>query len=415
MSKKLQPLRGTKDYIFEDQRLFDHIVNVANDIAKINCYDGLQTPIFENSEVFLRTLGETSDVVSKETYTFNDRDKTSVTLRPEFTAGVVRAIISNGLLQTMPLKLFSYGPIFRHERPQKARQRQFNQVNFEHFGSKSPLADVDIINLGNNFLDTLGIAENITLEVNTLGDQESRANHKAKLLEFFNDNLDKLSDTSKERLAKNPLRILDSKDEDDKVLCKSAPSIYENLNNESKDFFESVKEGLDKIGVKYIYNPTIVRGLDYYTHTVFEFITSDLGAQGTVLAGGRYDGLVEQMGGTHTPSVGFASGVERIMELLKLKNLKLNNNIKASIIGIGEIGEIEALKVAGTLRRNDIVCQADFGMKLAKKFQRADKAGAEYAVVIGDEEIANSSYKLKDLKNGEEKSTTLEEILRILS
>lgn len=411
MSKKLQPLRGTKDYLFEDQFQFDMVVQAAKYLASINNYNTIQTPIFENSDVFFRTLGETSDVVSKETYTFNDRDKLSITLRPEFTAGIVRAIISNGLLQNMPLKLFSYGPVFRHERPQKARQRQFNQINFEHFGCKSPLADVDIILLGREVLNNLGLAKNIKLELNTLGDAQSRASHRAKLVEFFNDNLDKLSETSKERLEKNPLRILDSKDTGDKELCKSAPTIFDNLNAESKDFFEAVKSGLDALGVEYVYNPNIVRGLDYYTHTVFEFITEDLGAQGTVLAGGRYDGLVEQMGGTATPAVGFAAGIERLMELLKLQGISPKADIAAAIVGIGDAGEVAALKLARDLREKRIDCHVDLGMKLGKKFQRADKLGARYAIVIGDEELAGGNFKLKDLESGEEKSASFDDVL----
>ncbi|MCL4142029.1 UNVERIFIED_CONTAM: hypothetical protein GTU68_031390, partial [Idotea baltica] len=310
-------------------------------------------------------------------------------------------------------KLFSYGPVFRHERPQKARLRQFNQLNFEHFGCNSPLADVDIITLGERILRDLGLADNITLEINTLGDAESRTNHRAKLVEFFNDNLDKLSETSKERLSKNPLRILDSKDPGDKELCKLAPTIYDNLNDESKEFFEKVKIGLDANGIKYTYNPNIVRGLDYYTHTVFEFITSDLGAQGTVLAGGRYDGLVEQMGGSPTSAVGFAAGIERLMELLKLKDLAHETNVSVSVIGIGDAGELEATKIAKQLREKQIPCHTDFNMKLGKKFQRADKIGAKYAIVIGDDEIATKTYKLKDLKTGEENSLTLDKIFNI--
>lgn len=402
MSSKMQPVRGTRDIFGDDSKYFEKVINVASDYAKRFNFQFASTPIFEFSEVFHRTLGETSDIISKETYTFADRDDTSITLRPEFTAGLVRAFISNGLTQSTPVKWFSYGPIFRYERPQKGRYRQFNQINFEALGVKGALSDVEMISLGNGILKELGIIKDISLELNTLGDAESRKHYREKLVQYFSRYEKDLSEDSKIRLIKNPLRILDSKDEGDKKIVLDAPKIFDCLNDESKKFFDDVQDNLELLNIRFKVNPKIVRGLDYYTHTVFEFVTDKLGAQGTVLAGGRYDGLVEVMGGPATPAVGFASGVERLMELMKVDAPLFSKSGLVYVLGIGDEGEKAAAMLAHTMREIGYIIEIDHGIKLAKKFQRADKLGAKLALIIGDEELKKQKIKVKKLETGEE-------------
>ncbi|HEY9536701.1 MAG TPA: histidine--tRNA ligase, partial [Kiloniellaceae bacterium] len=308
----LQPVRGTRDILPDEMRRHRVVVETARALAARYGYHEMATPVFEFTEVFKRTLGETSDVVTKEMYTFSIGDGEQVTLRPEATAGVARALISGGLTQSLPLKVFYNGPMFRHERPQKGRYRQFHQIDVELLGVSEPLADVEIIALGADILAALGLGEHTTLELNTLGDLESRKAYRAALVDYFSAYQDKLSADSRDRLVRNPLRILDSKDQGDRKLIEGAPLFGDYLNQQSRDFFARVLEGLDLLGIGYTLNDRLVRGLDYYTHTAFEFTTTALGAQGTVLAGGRYDGLVETMGGPSVPGIGWAAGVERL-------------------------------------------------------------------------------------------------------
>lgn len=410
MSKTIQSVRGTKDIIGSDAVLFEKVISVAHELAKRFNFTPAHTPIFEFSEVFHRTLGDTSDIISKETYTFNDRDETSLTLRPEFTAGLVRAFISNGLTQSTPIKWFSYGPIFRYERPQKGRYRQFHQLNFEALGVKEANSDSDIISLGYSILKELGLNDSVVLQLNTLGDGESRKKYREDLVEYFNKYKSDLSDESLIRLEKNPLRILDSKNESDKKICVDAPKIYDSLNDYSKRFFDNVKDNLGLLGINFIENPSIVRGLDYYTHTVFEFVTDSLGAQGTVLAGGRYDGLVETMGGNPTAAVGFASGIERLVELMKIKEVEPDKQSLIYIVGIGESAEKAASMLAYSMRTQGHNVEIDYGMKLAKKFQRADKLGAKVAFIIGDSELENQQVKMKNLETGIEEVVSLKSL-----
>ncbi len=312
----LQPVRGTRDILPDEMRRHRVVVETARAVAARYGYEEMATPVFEFTEVFKRTLGETSDVVTKEMYSFSIGEGEQVTLRPEATAGVARALISGGLQQSLPLKVFYSGPMFRHERPQKGRYRQFHQIDVELLGVAEPLADVEIIALGADILEALGVLENTTLELNTLGDPESRKAYRAALVDYFSGYRDKLSADSRDRLTRNPLRILDSKDKGDRRLIEGAPLFGDYLNQESQDFFAKVREGLDAVGIRYTLNDRLVRGLDYYTHTAFEFITTMLGAQGAVLAGGRYDGLVETMGGPSIPGIGWAAGIERLSLLL---------------------------------------------------------------------------------------------------
>ncbi|CAN7974576.1 unnamed protein product, partial [Ixodes persulcatus] len=317
--KNLQSIRGTQDIFGKNLDIMNQVIDVARCKARIFGYQELITPIFENSNVFFRTLGDTSDIVSKETYTFLDRDKTSITLRPELTAPIVRAAISNNLLQDLPLKLFSAGPLFRHERPQKARYRQFNQVSYEFFGSDSIASDVETIAMADSIIEALGICDTTELNVNSIGDIESRKKYEIAIKDYLGCYKTSLSNESKIRLERNPLRILDSKDKTDQEILNGAPKIIDFLSKEIRSKYERLLTYLNDIGIKYKQNHKLVRGLDYYTGVVFEIITDNLGSQGTVIAGGRYDELVSAMGGSRVPAIGFALGVERLAALLETR------------------------------------------------------------------------------------------------
>ena len=312
----MQPVRGTRDLIGEDQRRYAHVVETARRICALYGFDEWQTPIFEETNVFARTLGDTSDVVTKEMYTFTDRGGDSITLRPEGTAGVCRALISNGLTQSLPQKIFYAGPMFRYERPQKGRYRQFHQIGAELIGPAEPLADAETIAMGWAILQALGITNDVVLELNTLGDTPSRTAYRAALIAYFTEHKSALSAESQDRLDRNPLRILDSKNESDRQIVANAPTMAPSLTPEAATFYDQVRRHLQTLDIPFIENPRIVRGLDYYSHTAFEFVTTALGAQGTVMGGGRYDGLMAQMGGPPTPAIGWAAGIERLGMLL---------------------------------------------------------------------------------------------------
>src|ERR1700720_3607214 len=312
----LQPVRGTQDLLPDAARRHRQVSETARAAASLYGFDEIVTPIFEFTEVFARPIGEHTDIVAKEMYTFSDRGGEEITLRPENTAGVVRAVLSNGLTQATPLKFFYSGPMFRYERPQKGRFRQFHQIGVELLGVAQPQADIEVIALGQRILKTIGIADRVVLELNTLGDPESRAAYREALVGYFSARVSELSEDSRRRLERNPLRILDSKDPGDQRLAAEAPDFAAYLNDASREFFARVRDGLDQLGIAYRLNPRLVRGLDYYTHTAFEFVTTDLGAQGTVLAGGRYDGLVELMGGPSVAGGGWGAGIQRLGALL---------------------------------------------------------------------------------------------------
>lgn len=311
-----QPVRGTQDMYGETEERFAHVVSTFERVRRLYGFKGLQLPVIEPTAVFARSLGEATDVVSKEMYTFEDRGGDSITLRPEFTAGIARAYLTNGWQQHAPMKVTAHGPLFRYERPQKGRYRQFHQIDAEIIGAAEPSADVELLVMADQLLHELGIKEGVTLELNTLGDAASRDAWREALITYFNDHKDVLSEDSLSRLEKNPLRILDSKDPDDRGVAHAAPKIDEFLSGEAQDFFGAVTAGLDAAGVAWTRNAKLVRGLDYYRHTAFEFTTDRLGAQGTVLGGGRYDGLIENLGGPHTPAVGWAAGIERLAMLV---------------------------------------------------------------------------------------------------
>ncbi len=405
---QLQPVRGTHDILPDDFARFRHVVDVARQAALLFGYREMATPIFEFTEVFARSMGETSDVVSKEMYSFTDKGGEGLTLRPEYTAGICRAFISNGLQQHVPFKAFAWGPMFRFERPQKGRQRQFHQIDVEVIGAAEPQADVEVISVAAEILRRLGILDKCVLELNTLGDPESRVGYRAALVKYFSGHADRLSEDSRKRLEKNPLRILDSKDEGDRRLVADAPLIQDFLTPAASDFFKALQDGLGAAGVPFKVSPRLVRGLDYYTHTAFEFTTDMLGAQGTVLAGGRYDGLIEQLGGKPTPGIGWAGGIER---LVLLSDPQPTPPRSVAIIPIGAAAEAEAAKLAAELRRADVVVELAYGGNAGKRFKRADRLGCFAAVVIGDDELAQGVVKLKDLQSGQEVTLRRAELL----
>lgn len=409
---KLQPVRGTHDLLPEEARRHRRVVDVAREFAERYGFAEMATPVFEFTEVFKRTLGDTSDVVTKEMYTFTDRGGESVTLRPEFTAGVVRSFISEGLSQQLPVRFFSYGPLFRYERPQKGRLRQFHQINVECIGIAEPQADVEVLALGHDILSALGIRKDTRLEINSLGDAESRAAYRARLVDYFSGHAGQLSDDSRARLERNPLRILDSKDDGDRKIVAGAPMLADSLNNVSAEFFASVRRGLDALGVEYVVNQRLVRGLDYYSHTAFEFVTSALGSQGAVMSGGRYDGLVESMGGPSTPGIGWAGGVERLAMLMG--DLQAPRRIVA-LVPIGAAGEAKALVLAHELRGLGVRVDLAASGNISKRMKRADKIGARAAVLLGDDELKKGVGVVRDLASGAQREITLPELALALA
>ncbi len=411
MSKSLQRVRGTQDLLPEISRKFRHIENLAWNEAKNYGYGEIDTPIFEMSEVFHRTLGETSDMVHKETYTFQDRGGDSITLRPEGTAGIARAFISEGLAQNLPLKFFYSGPMFRYERPQKGRYRQFHQIGIESLGYDNPLSDVEVISLASDFLKKLDLLSACKLQLNTLGDSISRGQYRDQLVAYFTKFKNDLSADSQMRLEKNPLRILDSKDANDQKLIVDCPKMEASMTDDSKKFFARVREGLEQNQIPYEVSSTLVRGIDYYTHTVFEFVTEKLGAQGTVLAGGRYDGLIQTMGGPQTPGVGWAAGLERLAELTQ-ENLIPAQTLKAAIVPADEAGEIWALSVAKDLRSQGYATEILWNGNVGKKMKKAASLGAEYALIVGATEAQNKTVTVKNLSTGEQVTGTLPVTLR---
>jgi len=382
------------------------VEETAFDVAGLYGFGEIITPIFEFTEVFARTLGETSDVVSKEMYSFTDRGGESITLRPEGTAGVARALISGGLSQSLPLKLFYRGPMFRYERPQKGRQRQFTQIGIELLGVEGPQADIEVIAIGWHILQKLGLSEHVVVEINSLGDTESRNAYRTALVEYLSAFRDKLSQDSRDRLERNPLRVLDSKDEGDKAIVANAPLLIDYLNDHSRAFFETVQSGLAKLGVPVKINPKLVRGLDYYSHTAFEFITSALGAQGTVMAGGRYDGLVSQMGGPATSGIGWAAGVERLSMLMGDALEAARRPIAVIPMGEGD----EALLVAHKLRQAGYAVEMGYSGNMKKRLARANKANARAAVILGEDELSRQAATVRDLDSGEQEEVPLSDL-----
>src|SRR5690554_3052596 len=369
-----QPVRGTQDIFGEDQERFQHVVDVFDRVRRLYGFKGVKMPVFEPTAVFARSLGETTDVVSKEMYSFEDRGGDSLTLRPEFTAGIARAYLTNGWQQYAPLKISTHGPLFRYERPQKGRYRQFHQLDAEIIGAGEAAADVDLLCFADQLLRELGISEGVTLQLNTLGDAESRDAWRAALVEHFQAHRADLSPDSQDRLERNPLRILDSKERQDRPIADSAPAIDDYLSSEAREFFEQVKEGLRACKIIPERNPRLVRGLDYYRHTAFEFVTDRLGAQGTVLAGGRYDGLIESLGGPATPAVGWAAGIERLGMLIDAPKA---NAFELVVVSQDKYLEEKANQIANILRKGGVRTKNFYThANPRKRYDKAKKDGS---------------------------------------
>lgn len=411
---KLQPVRGTRDFLGDVARCIQHIQDITFATARQFGFERIDTPIFEYTGVFKRAVGETSDIVGKEMYTFSDRGGEEITLRPEGTAPVVRALLSNSMTQQLPLKYCYSGPMFRYERPQRGRYRQLHQFGVEFFGVENPYADVEVLDLAQQILNHLKIEA--SLHLNTIGDTESRNAYRIALVEYFSKYKGELSEDSQLRLEKNPMRILDSKDDNDQRISQNAPKISAHLTSAAAHFFEKVCQGLEALDIKYTLDPTLVRGLDYYTHTAFEFKSNDLGAQNAILGGGRYDGLVQHMGGPSIPAVGWGMGIDRIA--LLLENRAFSKPAPIVFIVIGECFS-KAIQIAKAFREQGKTCEIIYKTNPGKAFKEADKLGARFAVIIGEEEVKTNTVKLKDLTlpvEHPQKERTLKdsEILEIL-
>jgi histidyl-tRNA synthetase len=407
MSSKVQAIRGTQDMLGESAERFHSVVATFERVRRLYGFQRVEIPIFEATQVFTRSVGETTDIVSKEIYTFEDKGGESLTLRPEFTAGIARAYISEGWQQLAPLKVVTHGPLFRYERPQKGRYRQFHQLDAEILGADSPAADVELLVFADQLLRELGVSDGVTLQLNTLGDSESRTAWRAALVEHFEARRDELSEESLVRLGKNPLRILDSKDPRDRPAADSAPEVDAFLNAASQDFFAGVTAGLDAAGVSWTRNARLVRGIDYYRHTAFEFVTDRLGAQGAVIAGGRYDGLIEQLGGPATPAVGWAGGIERLAMLIGKPEPE---TIQVVVVPLGAEAETAALRVLADLRRAGIAADMAFRGNMKKRMQKAGASGAAFVVILGEDELARGEAAMKDLKSGEQRAVALDRL-----
>ncbi|MDB9761866.1 histidine--tRNA ligase [Alphaproteobacteria bacterium] len=408
MNNKLQSVRGTHDHLPEDMYKFKNIITKAENISALYGFKPMSTPIFEFASVFKKTLGESSDIVTKEMYTFNDKGNEEITLRPEGTAGIVRSIISNGLSHDMPFKAFYHGPMFRYERPQKGRLRQFHQIGIELLGTKSEQADIEIIACANNLIKALDIDKSSTLHINSLGNITERKTYTADLLLYLKNFKNKLSIDSKNRFEKNPLRILDSKSEEDIKIVKNAPKLINYLKTESKESFNKVLEGLTNLNISYKINHKLVRGLDYYNNTTFEFITDKLGSQSAILAGGRYDNLMKQMGGPDIPGIGWAAGIERLALLTTIKEDKKKN---VSIIPIGIENNILCINLADELRNKNISIDMGYNGNLKKRLKQANKISSNYAVIIGNEEVQNNNVIIRNLETGSQENIELNKLV----
>ena len=405
-------VRGTQDIFGDEQRRFAEVLQTFEQVHTLYAFQRLDLPVFEDTQVFARSIGETTDVVSKEMYTFPDRGGDLLTLRPEFTAGIARAYLTEGWQQYAPLKLVTSGAVFRYERPQKGRYRQFHQIDAEILGAPEPAADVELLVMADQLLRELGISEGVTLQLNTLGDAATRDAWRDALVAHFEAHRDQLSEDSLVRLEKNPLRILDSKDPRDRPIADAAPDIDAYLTPEARAFFEAVTAGLDAAGVAWTRNARLVRGLDYYRHTAFEFVTDRLGSQGTVLAGGRYDGLIESLGGPATAGVGWAAGVERLAMLLDEPPKPV---IDAVVVPMGAAAELRATGLVAELRRMDIATDMAFRGNMKRRMAKANDQGASYALILGDDEIANGQVQVKALTTGEQAKVLLDTVAQSLS
>lgn len=408
----MQAIRGTRDILPAEVGYWQFVESTAGQILGRALYQEIRTPLFENTFLFERGIGEATDVVGKEMYTFVDRGDRSLTLRPEGTAGVARAYIEHKLQAAGGVQRLWYkGPMFRYERPQAGRQRQFHQIGVEVLGSDDPRADVEAIALATEILSALGL-ENLKLDVNSVGNGEDRQNYREALVNYLTPYRDSLDEDSRERLSKNPLRILDSKDEKTKEICRNAPSILDHLGEDSRKHFDRVRSLLEDLGIAYQVNPSLVRGLDYYTHTAFEIQSDDLGAQATVCGGGRYDGLIAQLGGAPTPAVGWAIGLERLILLLQQKRANPVLIPDFYLVSKGERAEAVSVVLAKQLRELGFAVELDLsGSAFGKQFKRADRSGAIACLILGDAEAEGGTVQLKWMKTQEQVSLSREELL----
>ena len=406
---KLRTVRGVHDLLPNELHNHNIVINTGLKISDKYNYSQIEIPIFEFAEVFTKPLGKSSDIVMKENYIFKDRSEDELMLRPEGTSGVVRAFLNAGLVQDVPQRFSYYGPMFRYERPQKGRLRQFKQFGVECLGLSNSMADVEVIALGYDFLSQLNLLDKIDLKINTLGDFESRKSYREALVNYLNDYQSKLSKDSLKRLSVNPLRILDSKNEGDQKIVQNAPNIIEYLNFHSKGRFDDICKSLDHLNIKYTIDKNLVRGLDYYCHTAFEFTTSELGSQGTVLAGGRYDGLSKMLGGPDVPGVGWAAGIER---LALMAESKFDDKIDVALIGQSENINYLLMPIMKNLVQKGIKTEIIYTGNLSKKFKRANKIKASYAIILGEEEINKNVIKLKNLKLGSEEFLDLDQAIK---
>ena len=410
----MQKPKGTYDVYGEYSYKYEYVKNIFKEIVKEYNFEYIETPIFESSELFHRGVGETSDIVSKETYDFKDRGDRNMTLRPEGTAGVVRSVIENKLYNNVPLKVWYEGPMFRYERPQSGRFREHFQFGFESFGSTSPSSDAEVISIAVKILKSLGL-KGIKVNINSLGDMESRDNYRNALKEHFKSHLDELCSDCRDRFEKNPLRIIDCKVDSELEVIKNAPKILDYLNDESRDYFNKLQEYLNELNIEYVVNPNIVRGLDYYTHTVFE-ITAEIkgfGSQNVLCGGGRYNNLVKSLGGPDYPSVGFGMGIERLMNALEIEGIDFGKkSLKAFVCYISEEERKYAFKLLNYLRDNNINCDMCFtNRNLKGQFKEADLNNSEYALIIGEEEVKTNIITIKNNKTKEEYKINKNELI----
>ena len=410
MAKNLQSVRGMRDILPEQSASWQFIENTARELFTSYGYNELRTPIIESTDLFKRSIGDATDIVEKEMYTFEDRNGDSLTLRPEGTAGTVRAGIQHGLFHNQQQRIWYIGPMFRHERPQKGRYRGFYQAGIETYGIDGPEIDAEVIAVAARLWKKLGF-KNVRLEINSLGSDEARQDYREVLIEYFSKQSELLDEDSQRRLHKNPLRILDTKNPSMRELVENAPNLLDYLDEESKQHFAGLKTRLDKMGIDYIVNPRLVRGIDYYNRTVFEWITEDLGAQGTICAGGRYDGLVKQLGGRETSACGFGIGLDRLQLLVEEQNLnKANNNPNVFLVMSGEAAELTGIALSEKLRDIHpslrLLVNAGGG-SFKSQLKRADKSGAAYALILGESELESKQIIVKPLLDSAPQQTIL--------
>lgn len=405
-------IKGTEDVLPKQSYRWQFVENIMREEARAYGFKEIRTPVFEHTELFARGVGQTTDVVQKEMYTFDTKGGESVTLRPEGTAGAARAVLEHSLEnEGLPIKASYLVSCYRYEKPQAGRLREFHQFGIEEYGTQAPAADAEIICLAQSVLDRLGLSQ-VHLEINSIGCPECRAKYNRALRDYFTQYKDRLCGTCLSRLEKNPMRLLDCKSPEDKEIAKDAPKILDYLCEDCENHFSEVRKYLDAAGVEYTVNPTIVRGLDYYTKTVFEFVTDCIGAQGTVCGGGRYDGLIEELGGKHMPSLGFAMGMERLLMVMDAQKIEIPDNDRTAlyIATMGGAAKVKAFELLRRVRECGLIAETDVvGRGLRAQMKYADKIGARYSMVLGDNEIEQNTAKVKNMDSGEQTELTLDE------